>query len=125
MALHQQSDNDLIQLATPIMDNLIDGSTKKDWAKHTRDFTESARAGLSETELLRQCEAYQASHGHFANRELMGLIRHPDYISVYWKQRMTSVPGEYLAVLSLVEVNGEVRVIRCYVDLWEPRQPLG
>lgn len=110
----------LVQLATPIMDNLIDGSTERNWEKHTKDFTPSARARLSEDELLRQCDVYQSSHGDFATRELMGLVRHPAYISVYWKQRMTKVDAEYLAVLSLVAVDDAIQVIRCYVDLWEP-----
>jgi hypothetical protein len=104
------------------MDNLMEGSAERNWEKHTRDFAARIREQLTEAELLRQCKAYQASHGHFADRELMGIVRHPDYVSVYWKQRMTKVPGEYLAVLSLAEIDEIVQVIRCYVDLWEPRR---
>lgn len=121
MKLNELSDEELVQIAEPVMDNLLEGSTERDWGKHTRDFTPGARANLSEKELLRQCDAYQTSHGHFADRELMGVIRHPVYVSIYWKQRMTKVEAEYLAVLSLVEVDGVVQVVRCYVDLWEPK----
>lgn len=121
MSLFSLSDQELIQVATPIMNNLMEGSTQRDWVKHTKDFTDAARNTLSEQELIRQCDAYQASHGDFSDRELMGVVRHPRYISFYWKQRMTKVAGEYMALLSLVEVDGVVRVIRCFVDLWEPK----
>jgi hypothetical protein len=120
MALHEKSDNELIGIATPIMDNLMDGSTERNWAKHTRDFTDKARAGLPEAELMRQCDWYKSSHGDFAERELMGVIRHPSYVSVYWKQRMTKATGEYLASLTLLEVDGSIQVPRVMVDLWEP-----
>lgn len=121
MKLSKLSDEELVQIATPIMDNLMDGSTERNWEKHTKDFIPGARAGLSKDELLRQCDAYQSSHGDFASRELMGIVRHPIYVSFYWKQRMTKVDAEYLAVLSLVELDGVVQVIRCYVDLWDPQ----
>lgn len=121
MSLSELSDKELVNIAQPIMDNLMDGSTEKDWERHTRDFTDGARASLSEEELLRQCDAYQSKYGNFGSRELMGLTRHPDYVGVYWKQRMTKTDAEYLAVLSLVEVSDTVKVIRCYVDLWEPK----
>lgn len=121
MRLNELPDEELVQIATPIMDNLMDGSTERNWEKHTRDFTTATRSNLTEQELLRQCDVYQASHGDFAGREMMGLVRHPAYVSVYWKQRMTKTVGEYLAVLSLAEVDGATRVIRCYVDLWDPQ----
>lgn len=120
MKLNELSDEEIVQLATPIMDNLMDGSTQRNWEKHTKDFAPGLRAQLPEDELLRQCNAYQASHGDFASRDLMGVMRHPDYVSLYWKQRMTKVQDEYLAVLSLVAVDGTVQVVRCYVDLWDP-----
>lgn len=122
MGLNKKSDQEVIQIATPMMDNLIEGSTQRDWAKHTKHFTKESKAQLTEKELLRQCEAYQASHGNFADREFVGITRHPDYVNVLWKQRMTKSRGEYLAILTLVEVCGEYQVIRCWVDLWEPKK---
>lgn len=122
MALHEKTDNELIAIATPIMDNLMDGSTERDWAQHTRDFTDNARAGLPEAELMRQCDWYKSRHGDFTERELLGVTRHPDYVSVCWKQRVTKSTAEYLASLTLMEVDGEIRVPRVMVDLWEPNQ---
>ena len=122
MSLQDKSDEEILHIAMPIMDNLMEGSTERDWEKHTKHFTEGARASLPEKELLRQCDDYKSSHGDFAHRELIGITRHPAYINVLWKQRMTKAPGEYLATLTLIEKGGECQVRRCWVDLWEPEK---
>ena len=88
MTLTKMSDEELLQIATPIMDNLMDGATEKNWVKHTTDFTDDVRTNFSEQELIRRCNNYQTSHGNFGEREFMGLVRHPIYVTFYWKQRM-------------------------------------
>ncbi|MEM9152173.1 MAG: hypothetical protein AAGB19_17195, partial [Cyanobacteria bacterium P01_F01_bin.3] len=120
MDLRYKSDEEILLIAAPIMDNLMEGSTEQDWEKHTKHFTEGAKASLSEKELLKQCEEYQLSHGYFGDREFIGITRHPEYVNVLWKQRMTKASGEYLATLTLVQKDGEYQVIRCWVDMWAP-----
>jgi len=115
------SDAELLKIAAPIMDNLMDGSTERDWDKHTLNFTDGAKASLSKENLLRQCDEYQSTFGNFAQREFVGITRHPKYVNVIWTQRMTKSEGEYMAILTLVQHNKEIYVIRCWVDLWEPR----
>jgi len=119
--LDDKSDEAILQIAAPIMDNLMDGSTERDWRKHTRDFTSHAKAGLTEDNLLQQCAQYQSAFGNFAEREFVGITRHPQYVNILWKQKMSKRSGEYMAVLTLVEQDEGYRVIRCWVDLWEPK----
>lgn len=40
MILAEQSDREILAVADPIMDNLMEGSTAIDHEKHTRDFTD-------------------------------------------------------------------------------------
>lgn len=47
MDLAQQSDEEILAVAIPIMDNLMDASTAIDYDRHTRDFTERAKGVLS------------------------------------------------------------------------------
>lgn len=49
MKLSEMSDEELMKMATPIMDNLMDGATERNWERHTRDFTLGAHASLSDT----------------------------------------------------------------------------
>lgn len=120
MELSQLSDEKIRSIAIPLMDNLMQGSTERDWEKHTADFTAAARESLTEENLLSQCEAYQSSHGQFTHRRLLGITRNPDYVNILWAQEMSKAPGEYMAVLTLVQKDDKPQVIRCWVDLWRP-----
>ena len=86
MDLKDKSDQEILMVATPIMDNLMEGSTERNWSKHTKHFTENGKAIVTESELERQCKEYLSTHGNFANREPIGITRHPDYINVLWRQ---------------------------------------
>ena len=120
MDLIDKSNDEIWKVAIPMMDNLMEGSTEVNWSKHTKQFTEKAKSVVTRAELERQCKAYQSTHGHFGEREPVGITRHPEYINVVWKQKMTLTTGEYLAVLTMVQDGGSYLVARCWVDLWEP-----
>ena len=72
MDLNDKTDDEILLIANPVMDNLMDGATERDWAKHTLHFTDGAKASLTEAELLRQCEQYQSTHGVFKERVFYG-----------------------------------------------------
>ena len=122
MDLTNKSDKEVLLIATPIMDNLMEGSTEIDWEKHTRNHTESAKRVITKEELERQCKEYQSKFGFFTDREFMGLTRHQDYINVIWKQKMSKSPNEFTAILSLIQDEDRYLVDRCWVDLWEPKK---
>ncbi|MEM7194275.1 MAG: hypothetical protein AAF402_04940 [Pseudomonadota bacterium] len=65
MTLSLKTDTELLELATPIMDNLMDGSTERDWSKHVRDFTEDGKQIVDRAAFAQQCEEYQSRHGYF------------------------------------------------------------
>jgi len=121
MDLMDKSDKEILHIATPIMDDLMQGSTDVDHAKHTLHHTERAKKFITKEELERQCKEYQAKFGFFSDREFMGVTRHNDYVNIAWKQKMTNSPNEFLAVLSLVQIDQNYLVDRCWVDLWEPK----
>ena len=121
MNLENRSDEEILHIATPIMDNLMEGSTERDWGKHTRDFTERSKRVITEEELERQCNEYQSRFGFFTDREFLGITRHQDYVNVIWKQKLSKSPNEFTAILSLIQDEDRYRVARCWVDLWEPK----
>ena len=120
MDIANKSDAEILKIATPIMDNLMEGSTEIDWEKHTRNHTERTKKIITKEELERQCKDYQAKFGIFTDREFLGVTRHKDYVNVIWKQKMSKSPNEYMAILSLVQEGNKYLVDRCWVDLWEP-----
>jgi hypothetical protein len=115
MALSELNDSAILDLATPIMDNLMDASTHIDYARHVRDFSDRARASLDEARFRQICEQYQRERGKFANRELLGILRRPGSVVILWKQHFTGAGGEYLAELFLSDGEGRPLVERVMV----------
>jgi hypothetical protein len=108
--LASKSDEEILAVAGPIMDNLMDASTAIDFERHTRDFTERAKATLTPEGLRLICEHYQSRRGFFDHREFVAVFRRPDSIAIVWRQRFTQVPGEYVAEMVLVQHDGRYLV---------------
>lgn len=103
MDLAQKSDDEIMKVVNPIMDNLMDASTTIDHERHVRDFTERARNIVTEEHLQRVCENYQREKGFFSKRELVAIFRRPQSVAVVWRQWFTKAPGEHVAELVLVQ----------------------
>lgn len=110
MDLTQKSDTEILAIANPIMDNLMDASTAIDYNRHTRDFTDRARSVLSKESLQSICEHYQSTKGFFAKREFVAAFRRPESVAVVWRQWFTKAPGEFVAELVLVQRDGKYLV---------------
>lgn len=110
MDLAKKSNEEILAVADPIMDNLMEASTAIDHERHTRDFTERARSVLSRSALESICAEYQRTKGFFARREFVAVFRRPDSVAVVWRQWFTKAPGEYVAELVLVQQEGNYLV---------------
>lgn len=99
MDLIHKSDEEIMRIVTPIMDNLMEASTEIDYEKHLLNHTERAKKTFSKEALEEMCKSYQAEFGIFTDRELMGIARHHNYINVVWRQRMSKLEDEFLAIL--------------------------
>jgi hypothetical protein len=115
MNLFDLDDSQLLKVAAPIMDNLMDASTHIDYLRHVRDFSDRAKASLDEAQFRRICEHYQRERGHFASRDVLGVLKRPKSVIVVWRQRFTKAQGEYLAELVLVEHDGRPVIERVMV----------
>jgi hypothetical protein len=103
MELAQKSDDEIMKVVNPIMDNLMDASTAIDHERHVRDFTDRIKAIVTKEHLQKVCEKYQAERGFFSKRELVAVFRRPQSIAVVWRQGFTKVPGEFVAELVLIQ----------------------
>lgn len=110
MDLSQKSDADILSVANPIMDNLMDASTVIDYENHIRDFSDRLKRVLSKEQLVWICQDYQRTKGFFAEREFVAVFRRPDSVAVIWKQRFTRQAGDFVAEMVLVQQNGKYLV---------------
>lgn len=77
MNLMDKTDDEILSVADPIMDNLMEASTAIDYERHVRDFTARAKGVLSEALLRHVCREYQSSKGFFAEREFVAFSAGP------------------------------------------------
>jgi hypothetical protein len=92
------------------MDNLMDASTKIDYARHTRDFTERLKAIVTQEYFNKICAKYQREKGFFGERAFVSVFRRPDAVAVVWKQRFAKLEGEFVAEVLIVEQDGRYLV---------------
>ncbi|MDO8894645.1 hypothetical protein [Nitrosomonas sp.] len=104
------SEQQIWDIANPIMDNLMDASTQLDHARHVRDFTGRMKAIVTPAYLQHVCQQYQAGKGYFSNRVPVAVFRRPDSAAIVWKQSFTKVPGEFVAEIVLVHQDGRYLV---------------
>jgi hypothetical protein len=110
MELASRSDEEILRVVDPIMDNLMAASTDIDHERHVRDFTDRIKDIVTESYLQRVCVQYQTEKGYFTERSFIAIFRRPDSIAVIWRQRFSKVSGDYVAELVLVEQNSRYLV---------------
>jgi hypothetical protein len=115
MDLENKSDSEILAIADPIMDNLMEASTAIDHARHVRDFTDRLKAIVTKDYLEKVCRQYQRERGFFGVRELVAIFRRPGSIAIVWKQQFTNAPGDYVAEMVLVQQGSRYLVDHVFV----------
>ena len=105
MNFEEMSEEEILDIANPIMDNLMNASTDIDHERHTRDFTDRMKRIVTKDYLQKVCEDYQAEKGFFGERKPVAVFRRPDSAAVVWRQSFTKAKGEFVAEMVLVHQN--------------------
>ena len=106
MNFEELSEQEIIDIANPIMDNLMEASTQIEHEKHVRDFNKRMLKIVTRDYLNEVCVKYQAEKGFFAERELVAVFKRPESAAIIWKQFYTKAPGEHVAEMVLVYEGG-------------------
>ncbi len=110
MKLCDLTDEQIMAVIDPIMDNLMQASARIDHAAHTRDFTDRLRAIVTPEHLQNVCRRYQAKWGLPGPRERVGVFRRSDSVAAVWKQWLSESDDEFVAELVLIEEDGRYLV---------------
>jgi hypothetical protein len=110
MTLESMSEDEILRVANPIMDNLMEASTAIDHERHIRDFSDRMKAIVTKEYLQKVCEKYQKEKGYFSRREPVAVFKRPGAAAIIWRQWFTSAPGEFVAEMVLIEKDGRFLV---------------
>lgn len=110
MNLLDKTDSQILEIVIPIMDNMMQGSTEIDHAKHCHDFTDRMRAIISKEWLEYVCKDYQSKWGLFGKREFVALFRRKESIAIIWRQYCSNTSDEYVAEVVFVEHEDRILI---------------
>ena len=106
----EKSDQELIDIASPIWDNLVQSSNIKDYGGFTKDFSSQMLFGANEVELGKQWANNKLLNDLSNKKEVFGCLRRGLYVTVLFKQTSNTVAGDFLGRLVLGEEDNEVKV---------------
>ena len=110
MDLLKKTDEEIIEIANPIWDNLVKTSNQKNYGGFTRDFSSQMLFGANEVELGKQWANNKLLTSLSEKKEVLGCLRRNLYITVIYKQTSKTVPGDFLGRLVLGVEDEEVKV---------------
>jgi len=94
-----------MDIANPLMDNLMEGSSERNYKKLSRDFTDRLKSVVTKTNF--ETQLAENTLGDFAKREFLSIIHKKDSIFVLWKQWFTESEDEFLAEIIIVHQDGK------------------
>ena len=106
----EKSDEEIIEIASPIWSNLVKSSNIKDYGGFTKDFSSQMLYGANEVELGKQWASNKLLTSLSKKKEFLGCIRRNNFVTVIIKQSSDSAPGEFLGRLVLGIEGDQVKV---------------
>jgi len=110
MSLIDKSDEEIISLANPLWNNLINSSNKKDYSGFTKDFSAQMLYGANEVELGKQWSNNELLINLSNDKICLGCLRRNDFVTVLYKQKSTKIEGEFLGRLVLGMQGNEIKI---------------
>ena len=110
MNLLEKPDQEIIDIANPIWENLVKSSNIKDYGGFTKDFSSQMLFGANEVELGKQWSNNKLLTSLSEDYVAFGCLRRGQNITVLFKQKSKEIQGEFLGRLVLGVEGEEVKV---------------
>jgi len=110
MDLLKKTDEEIIEIANPIWDNLVKSSNIKDYGGFTREFSTQMLFGANEVELGKQWANNKLLTSLSDKKEVLGCLRRNLHVTVLYKQTSNAVDGDFLGRLVIGVEDEEVKV---------------
>ena len=110
MNINDRSDEEILDIAHPMWDELIKYSNKGQYGKFIKKFSYDLLLGLNEVELGKQFSHSELSRNLVEERDFLGLIRRGEHVTVLYRVRSKTKEGEWLGRMVLGYEKGEVRI---------------
>jgi hypothetical protein len=110
MNIIELSDEDILKVAEPYWDDLVKYSNNKNYGAFTRNFSHQMKLAANEVEIGKQFARSELTKNLSKERELLGMIRRGEYVTVLYKQTNKKMDGEWLGRLVLGFEQEEIKI---------------
>ena len=110
MNIIEQSDDEIVAVATPMWEELIKHSNQGNYGDFVKNFSNSLTMALNEVEVGRQFATSELTRNLSDDFDFLGTIRRGEHVTVLYRQRSVKREGEWLGRLVLGYEDGEVKI---------------
>ena len=110
MNLLEKTDEEILEIANPIWDDLVKYSNNRDYSGFTKNFSAQMLYGANEVELGKQWANNKLLTSLSKKKEFLGCLGRNNFVTVLYKQTSDKVPGEFLGRLVLGVEDDKVKV---------------
>ena len=110
MSLQDKTDEEIINIASPLWNNLVKCSNNKDYSGFTKDFSAQMLYGANEIEIGKQWTNNELLVNLSDDSICLGCLRRNKYVTVLYKQKSSKLPGEFLGRLVLGLEDNNVKI---------------
>lgn len=95
------NDEQVRNIATAILDNILAGYETNNYTKYSKDFSESLKGVLSEEKFRESSEQIEKLLGKYESCEYLGFLNREGLTLVLWKGRFEKAESDILIKLTL------------------------
>ena len=110
MNIIDKTDEELLEIAHPMWEDLIKYSNEGEYGKFIRKFSYDLLIGLNEVELGKQFARSELTKSLDTDYDYLGTIRRGEHVTILYRVRSTKKEGEWLGRLVLGYEKEEVRI---------------
>lgn len=110
MNIIDKTDEEILEVAHPMWDDLIKYSNEGQYGMFIRKFSYDLLLGLNEVEIGKQFARSELTRNLAEERDYIGLIRRGQHVTVLYRVRSKKREGEWLGRMVLGYERGEVRI---------------
>ena len=110
MNLLEKTDEEILEIANPLWDDLIKYSNSKDYGSFTKHFSKQMLLDVNEIIIGKQWANNKLLTSLSNKKEFFGCLRRNNYVTVLYKQTSNDIPGEFLGRLVLGVEDNKVKI---------------
>ena len=110
MKLLEKTDEEILEIANPMWDDLVKHSNNRDYSGFTKDFSAQMLYGANEVEIGKQWANNKLLTSLSKQKYFLGCLKRNNFVTVLFKQKSDAVSGEFLGRLVLGVEDDKVKV---------------